>query len=79
MLLPLPLLKLLLRELQMQMLKNVNGTLDDGKVSAILMVLVYLGCSVYAIYKGQLWNPQDFGIGAGALMAGVGGMFKLKS
>ncbi len=57
------------------MLTGADGTIDDARVHASLMVLAYIGSTVYAIHKGQAFDPQAFGVGAGALSAGVGGWF----
>jgi len=52
-----------------------KGELDDARVAAFLLVLTYIVASIYAIQQGQTWNPKDFGIGAGALVLGIGGWF----
>lgn len=52
-----------------------SGLPDDARLAAFLIVLTFLGNSILAIFKGQSWDPQQFGIGAGALAAGVGVWF----
>lgn len=61
-----------------QMFTDKDGIADDGRIAAFLMMLTYVGNSVYALYLGQAWHPQDFGIGAGALVAGLGALLKLR-
>lgn len=58
-----------------QVFSDPKGTPDDARIAAFILVLTYCGAAVYALYKGQTWNPQEFGIGAGALVAGVGVLF----
>lgn len=57
------------------MFSDASGNVDDARVAAFLLVLSYIGNSAFALYKGQGWNPQEFGVGAGALAAGVGVWF----
>jgi hypothetical protein len=40
--------------------------------------LSYLSCSFYAIYKGQQWEPLQFGTGFGAILAAGGVALRLK-
>ena len=61
------------------LLADPNGVPDDGRLAALLIVLSYIGNSAYALHLGQVWNPQDYGIGAGAVLAGAGGLFKLRA
>ena len=58
--------------------EDANGIPDDARVSAFLLVLAFIANAGFALYKGQAWNAQDFGIGAGALVAGIGGFFGLR-
>ncbi len=55
-----------------------DGSLDDGRVAAFMLVLTFIGNSIYALHLKQAWDPQTYGIGAGALVAGVGALFKLR-
>ena len=57
---------------------DADGIPDDARVAAFLLVLSFIGNATFALYKGQPWNAQDFGIGAGALAAGIGGLFGLR-
>ena len=61
-----------------ELLTDAQGVWDDARFHASLLVLAYIGCSIYAIYKGQEWNPQSFGAGAGFLATGIGAWFKLR-
>lgn len=61
-----------------QMFTDKDGIADDGRIAAFLMMLTYVGNSTYALYLGQPWHPQDFGIGAGALVAGLGALLRLR-
>ena len=55
-----------------------NETHDIGRWLAVLTVLAGIGYQGWAIYKGQPFDLQNFGVGAGALFTGVGAMLKLK-
>lgn len=55
--------------------EDAQGIPDDARVAAFLLVLSFIGNAAFALHKGQVWNAQDFGIGAGTLAAGIGGWF----
>lgn len=56
-----------------------NATHDIGRVGAIAMIIVGLGLQIYSVgWAGQKFDMQAFGLGCGALAAGVGAMLKLK-
>jgi hypothetical protein len=56
-----------------------NKTHDIGRVAAIACIVVGLGLQIYAVgWKGQLFDMQAFGLGVGAMAAGIGAMLKLK-
>ena len=57
---------------------TAQGELDDARVAAMLLVLAYIGSTFYTIYQGQPFNYKDFGIGVGALSAGVGCWFGIR-
>lgn len=61
-----------------EVLSNNDGQWDDGRITAFLLILTFILNSIYALYLQQLWSPQNFGIGAGALVAGIGGFFNLR-
>ena len=59
-----------------KLLADPAGLPDDGRVAAMLLVLGYLtlsGWNVIALHHA--FDMQQFGVGAGALSAGVGGWF----
>lgn len=50
-----------------------NATFDLSRVLAALSILSGLGLQAYAVgWKGQPFDMQVFGVGTGALFAGVG-------
>ncbi|MHB1023320.1 MAG: hypothetical protein ACYC0Z_13015 [Acidobacteriaceae bacterium] len=57
------------------MFSDPSGMADDARVAAFLVILSFVGNSAFALYKGQPWNPQEYGLGAGALAAGIGVWF----
>jgi hypothetical protein len=57
-----------------KMLEDSAGIPDEARVAAIMMVLSFIGLAGWdLIALGHAFNAQTFGIGAGALAAGVGG------
>ncbi|MBV8464623.1 MAG: hypothetical protein JO218_01645 [Burkholderiales bacterium] len=54
-----------------------NTTLDPHFALGVLAVLIGLGLEVYAVAAGKAFDLQGFGIGAGALIAGMGAGKKL--
>ena len=53
-----------------------DGLLDDGRVAAMLLVfsyIIYAGWSL--IYDHCPFAPQQYGIGIGSMMAGIGVLF----
>ena len=61
-----------------KMFSDANGVPDDARVAAFLVVLTFCGNALYALYRGQIWDPQAFGIGAGAIAAGFGAWFGIR-
>lgn len=56
-----------------------NVTQDLYRYLSLLAILVGLGLEIYVVCcKGQLFDMQTFGIGTGALFAGMGIALKLK-
>lgn len=49
-----------------------DDTLDLSRVLMALMALAYIGQSAWALSKGQAFDWQSFGIGAGAVLGGGG-------
>jgi hypothetical protein len=57
-----------------KVLSDVDGIPDEARLAAMLLVIGYIGLSAYdLIWLKHPWNPQEYGIGAGGLAAGVGG------
>jgi hypothetical protein len=56
-----------------------TNTYDISKLLWLIGVLVFLALSVYAVMKGQLWDPQEYGIGMGVVLAGGGVATKFKT
>jgi hypothetical protein len=69
-----------MKEILRQMFTETdNETHDGGKWAAALMTLTGLGLQIYAVVGNkQAFDMQAFGVGCGALAAGVGAMLKLK-
>ena len=63
-----------------QMFVDKDGVADMERVAAFFMVLAFVWNAVHALYlpTPQVWNPQDYGIGAGALAAGLGALLRLR-
>lgn len=56
-----------------------NSSWDIGRVLWTLSILTFLGCAVYAIYRGQAWDAMSYGTGIGLCLAGGGAALGLKS
>lgn len=56
-----------------------NETYDIARVLWALGTLVYLGLSIYAMVKGEPWNPLNFGAGLGTTLAAGGIGIAIKS
>ncbi len=61
-----------------RMFEDANGVPDDARVSAFFLVIGFIFSSLYSVYIGHEFKAQEWGIGAGALAAGVGGWFGLR-
>lgn len=61
-------------------LTGLDGqTYDVGRISGVTIMLSGLGLSAYdVVWRGHPFSFQDFGVGAGALCAGIGALLKLK-
>lgn len=70
----------MIRDVIRQLLtESDNVTHDLYRYLAILAIVTGLGLQVYAIgWKGQPFDMQTFGVGIGALFAGVGVALGLK-
>lgn len=56
------------------------GIPDEARIGAMLLIVAFVGNSVLTVLlnEGHVFNAQDFGIGAGALTAGVGAWLGLR-
>lgn len=63
-----------------QLFADGNGVPDDARIAAFLIVLTYCGNSIFAVIRGEhhSFDMQAYGIGAGAMVAGVGALFGLR-
>lgn len=62
-----------------RLFEDANGVPDEARVMACLMVLGYLGNSAWAVIGNhQPFDAQQWGIGAGALAAGIGAWFGIR-
>lgn len=55
-----------------------NITHDIYRYLAVGSVFFAMACQFYAIKEGQQFSMQDFGVGIGALFAGIGVAIGLK-
>jgi len=53
------------------------GAMDEARVGAMITVLTFLGCAVTSVIMNEHhdFKMQDFGMGFGAMAAGIGGWF----
>lgn len=52
--------------------KQANGTWDLSRILMAMMAISFIGQSAYALWRGQHFDWQSFGIGAGAITGGGG-------
>jgi hypothetical protein len=55
-----------------------NQTYDIGRILWGLSVIVFLALSSFSCIKSSTWNPVDFGIGLGSVLAAGGVALGLK-
>jgi len=60
-----------------RLFSDASGEPDDARLAAFLIVLAFIFNTVYAVVAGKdhTFDAQQFGIGAGALAAGIGMWF----
>lgn len=72
--------KLHIKQWISRLFRKPNGDADVWATMTILATLGMIGSQIFALYKGQAFDAQGFGIGFGALLgaaaAGLG--FKAK-
>lgn len=57
---------------------TAGDAVDIVRILSILGMLTYLGLSIYnVVWQKQPWQPHEFGIGLGAVIASVGIALKL--
>jgi len=59
-----------MRSVLASLFKQANGTWDLSRVLMACMALAFIGQSAYALWRGQAFDWQSFGIGAGAITGG---------
>ena len=73
------LLQKLARHLVHMLSGKDNTTVDVSRVSMLLLVLGFIGLAAWDLYHGGKWDPQSYGIAAGALLAGGGAGIGMKA
>jgi hypothetical protein len=60
-----------------RLFEDADGVPDDARIAAFLMVLAFCGNSITSVWltTAHAFDAQQFGIGAGAISAGLGGWF----
>lgn len=59
--------------------EDTNGVPDEARFCAVALVLAFIVLAGFDIIAhAHTFDMQAFGVGAGALSAGVGGWFKLR-
>lgn len=66
-----------MKEFVKQMFSDPSGCPDEARAAAFLLVLSFIGDSIASVVMSptHAFDAQQFGIGAGALAAGVGVWF----
>lgn len=68
-----------MKKLLNDILKEKEGnTYDIAKCLWVLGVVAYLFLSIVSVFKNQPWEPAQYGIGFGAVLAGGGASMSLK-
>lgn len=62
------------------MLSDAQGVPDEARVGAMLLIAAFVGNSIVSVVMSAShdFNAQNFGIGAGALAAGLGAWLGLR-
>lgn len=61
-----------------RLFEDANGVPDEARVMSVLLVLGFVASGLWDLANGSAFNPKDWGIGAGALAAGIGGWMGLR-
>jgi hypothetical protein len=56
-----------------------NQTFDIARLCLFFGAIAFIALAAHAACKGQPWDPQAFGIGFGAVVAGGGASLALKA
>lgn len=61
-------------------LSDDAGNMDEARVMAVATVITFLGCAIAAVILSEHheFKMQDFGIGFGAMAAGMGGWLRFR-
>ena len=52
---------------------------DIGRSLWFIGIMVFLGCTIYALWMGQKWDAIAYGTGFGGLLAGGGAAIGFKA
>lgn len=55
-----------------------QGAPDDARIGGFIVLISYPIIQLVSVLKGAPFNPQEFGIGAGAMVGGLGVLFGLR-
>ena len=63
-----------------RLFEDANGLPDDARVAAFMVVVTFMVNSTTSVWMSQThtFDPQAFGIGAGALATGLGLWFGVR-
>ena len=61
-----------------KLIADADSVPDDGRLAAMLVVLVFCILALHASWSDHPWSAQDYGTGAGLLFAGVGAFFGMR-
>ena len=61
-----------------QLVADANGMADDARISALLLVLTFIGNSIFSTIKSGTFDPSAYGMGAAAMAGGIGAWFGLR-
>lgn len=61
-----------------RLLEDPSGIPDDARIHAGLVVLTFLGATLYSVYRTGEFHAQDWGIGCGAMCVGLGAWFGIR-
>ena len=65
-------------QLRQLVTESDNRTHDLVRYLSAISVLAGIGLTIHSVYKGQPFSIQDYGIGIGSLIGGIGAALGLK-